>query len=353
MSARKRAYRPYLTIALIAAGLIAVLAAVPVELPTFISSQGIVFPAREWTLSRGDDGRLIAVLRDNVNGTVDAVDVVVFERGDMVRVTASDLVRDGAAVDSGATVAVVKSFRALTELTERKGVHEAERAALSVYASGQKESEIRAAELAVERARESVRFERTQVERLMELVERGMAAELELESAHNRLRDAELRLDERRANLRSLLSGAKEEEVAWRRARLRSAEDELSLAGQRFADSLIVAPFRGRLSGGIEAETFVRLLSSESWAVRFSIPWSRRAEVPPGTAAVVIDGERRIPATIHRIGDRVITIRDTPYLEAIAVTDSATDLAEGLRVAVSIPTGSRRLLGYIYATVTE
>ena len=323
---------------------------VPVELPLSIDTSGHVSARREWIVTHGDDGRLVTMLHDNRERTVERVAVAVYDRGDRVEVTLRPDIRDGAPVHAGDTIAFIRSEEAVARATELRGVRAAEEAGLGIYESGEKEARVRAARAEVERARLQIEYERRQMERVRVLAERGIASASELDEHTNLLRAAEIGYDRAVADLAAIESGAKEQEIAWRRARLRAATDDAEIASRRLADSVIVAPFSGRVAALPGSAALITLRSTDTTVVHFPIPWTQRNELTPGQIVhVTVDGvPTAVQARIFGVGQTALVANGQQFVEVTATIDFPTsEIVPGLYVRCSVSTGHARPLQWI------
>ena len=339
--------------AAIAAGAIVVVASalfLPLEMPYCVEERGRVLALKEWVLTRGEDGRIIASLRDNLRATVEGFEVAAFERGDRVTFKLHPDIAEGAVVDVGDTVAVIYSSETERQCSRLRGELSSELASLAVYQTGEKEPAVREAELNVAHAQRQIEHQETQVARLRELLDRQMIPTTDLQEAENLLTLHRISLERAGAQLIAIRTGAKEQELAWRRARVSAARDELAVLERRLRDSTFTSPLAGRVTssaspGAIVAVhdttgTIVVLLAK--WSDRGAIGKAERVEIRRDGSADILVG------SILHLGGTARTLAGRQCFEVrVLVADGGPGLAPGLAVRAAIVCEPVRLLEYL------
>jgi hypothetical protein len=320
-----------------------------VRVPGTISAPGRITAHREWLLTRGTDGRIAVMLTNNAAGSIEELAVMTFERGDRVELSLSPNVRRGADVLQGDTIGIFRSELARQHVAEMEGRVLEERTALGMYSTGEKEAKIAVATYRLEQAEERVAFERRQVERLRDLVGRGMAAQSEYDTAQSDLRVAESKRERASAEVDAARAGAGQQVLEWHRAQLQSAERQLQSASERLADSVLIAPFDGRVVGMREPDVLVALQSADSCVVTFLVPWSRRTEIAPGRPLVVTGGGLRNEATgqVVHVGSTSRALNGRQFAEVTALAADGADLAPGLMTQCEVEVGETTALRYM------
>ena len=340
-------------IAVAAAVAIAALLLLPIDLPVTVHARGRVLPREAWTLSTATNGPLVATRRNNLRGGTHCADLVVFGRGDRIRIALHPDIFPGADIAERDTIAVVHSAGARTRWLELDSELSAAVASLRAYESGERESVIRAAQLSVDRADERAEFGARQVERLRSLVNRGLAAQTELDEALSDLRTAEIRRERAQANLAASQSGVKEEELEWRRAVVRGLRRQANEARERMADSVIVAPFSGRIGTGAQPGDLARLESAGQCVVNLPVPYDRAGDVVPG-ATITIDAAgvaESVTALVHHVGTTMTTVNGRQYVEVVGIVDSYA-LPIGMIVECEVETARLHPLEYVVRLLT-
>ena len=182
-----------------------------------------------------------------------------------------------------------------------------------------------------------------------------MAAQSELDIVESRLRGIMIERDQARAELEAIRSTVSQEEFEWRQQRLDVTKQMAEIAAQYARDSVVVAPFAGRIVGASDSTTIVALRDTDRNVIRFPVPFRRRSEISPGMSLSVEtpDGGRAIRATVVRIDESVHLLNGRQDVAVTVLTDSSESLPAGLVVNCKIRTGSLRPLPYLIHFLTE
>jgi len=127
----------------------------------------------------------------------------------------------------GDTVGWVYSNELEQEWVQLRGELATEMASLRLYGTGEKESVIREAQLQLAYAKEQTELQRKEVARLQTLFRKKMVPESDMEVAEATLRLYEIQVDLAEAQLHTVQTGAKEEQIDWVRSRIRSLQNEI------------------------------------------------------------------------------------------------------------------------------
>jgi HlyD family secretion protein len=155
-------------------------------------------------------------------------------------------VREGERVAQGAVLAVITdpSLEADVAAGEAK-VAEA-RANLAALEAGGKPSELAGIENSLARARFDLQQHQKEYDALRRLAEKQAAVRLDVDSAHDKVRQSEIEIEGLENRRKSLLDRT---EIAAARARLQDTEVALNLARQRAGLNTLTAPIAGEIYG--------------------------------------------------------------------------------------------------------
>jgi RND family efflux transporter MFP subunit len=323
------------------------------------------------------------------------------------RVTAI-YVREGDSVSTGATVARLDQTDALTRVQQARAqvdsarsalqqaineskaapsrtsaniraaeqqVRQAEQALAKIRA-GSRDEDVAKAKAAVDRAQSDLKLAKTDLDRKRRLYAEGAIAKVDVENSQNRYevavaayesaiqslnlvndpnRDEDIRIAE------SQLAGAREqlnvqkatritdvnfkERIQAAQANLRSAEEGVRLAQKALADTVIRAPFSGRIVGKpVQAGTVVgpggvvaRLVNAEGVYFEAEVPESIIAKVKPGAPVTIV---------IEALGGAKL------YGTVVAINPLASDVARLYTVRVSFPENPVQLRPGMFAKGT-
>jgi multidrug efflux pump subunit AcrA (membrane-fusion protein) len=319
-------------------------------------------------------------------------------------------VREGDRVATGQRVAVLKNDVAEARVAQAEAALTIAQATLVQVARGALASELEAAAAQVQQARaqlaqqraaslqaeQAVVQARAQLRQLEEerdlasrqrdrserLLERGLVARAEAEEAVTRFRVAEERVTAQRhavavaeaavvairggvaaadanvgvqeARLRTLETGARPEDVAIARQRVREAEQALRVARRQAQEAVVVAPFAGvvtaitaELGQTVGSQGVLRLVST-AMEIRVEVDESNLADLAPGQPAVVSSSTfpgQAFDGTVREIAAAVDQARGTVTVTVAPAAPPAW-LRPGQTVNVNIVTNraAERLL---------
>lgn len=225
-----------------------------------IYSQGLVIPAKEWTLLRGSDGNFITAFKDNVKGVNTSFNVTEFNRGDVVDFRlSSDFLKDSK-VEKGDTIGYVDSNeeqRRLKELEDDLHVLNSE---LLFSTTGQKQEDIDISNERLKQAKADFETERLLFDRNLRLFRDTVLTKQEIEIFENNLKIKELEVSIRDAEYRSVMTGEKIEQEILINSKIRLVENQIDKIKERLNNFLILAPFDGELiQNSVDVSGFMKL----------------------------------------------------------------------------------------------
>ena len=335
----------------------ATLALIPgcLDLPCTIQTPGKVVPRQEWVLLRGPDGQLISTLSDHLQGRAESYAVTGFERSDHAHFQLHPSLSVGAAIAAGDTIGQIFSSESERQLTELRGQLAAELATLSLAQTGEKKSVIRAARLRRDQARVQTEQQRREVARLQALFDRDLVAAADLEIAATALKLDEIQIDIDAAQLQTALTGAREQEVEWIRARIAALQKEIDVLARRQKTATLRAPLPGCFVGALSGDTLAVIQDTTAYVILLPVSWKDRRQVTLEQQVEIRIDDSFEPLTgrietLDRIAHTALNGRQ--FLNARALVDEVADLAPGLLVHCSIPCPPVDLLGYLWRFFT-
>ncbi len=212
-----------------------------------ISSKGILYPAREWTLSRTADGNLINSIRDNRNNSVAQYSVTEFQRGDMASFSIRPEIYARDTVFKGDTIGNILSQNEQGRYIELQGELSLQKKLLSVYSSGEKPGEINIARERINLARQEHETQLRITERNKILFEKAYIPEEEYELSQNELAIKKQNYLIAESEYEALVSGAKQEQLDYVLANIESLEQQLKHIEKLISDFTITSPVTGKI----------------------------------------------------------------------------------------------------------
>lgn len=231
----------------------------PVKVPFIIDSVAKILPARQWILYRGNDGEIITNTVNNLNVTNSIYQRISFERGESIILDMGPANRLNIAA-KGDTLGYIYSSARQADLIRLKGELDVLNAAVKAGMSGDKKTEVQAAEQRLALAVSEVDKQTKIVDRLKKLLEKDIIAKAEYQEEADELYTLTKAVKIRQAELESSLSGEKAEEIEMLKKQITAVNNEISFL-QRQIDSqnIITAPFSGRLDRSFSNDTLLVL----------------------------------------------------------------------------------------------
>ena len=223
-------------------------------------------------------------------------------------------------------------------------------AQLAALRAGARVEEVAALEAAVASARAQLDQAEDSLTRTQQLVERGVAASAQLESAEAEFRVAEANLQSQQEQLRIGQAGGRPEDLAASEAALRGLQSQLKVAQDNLSDATLTAPFNGVIARR-DIENFVNIQAGQSVVLLQALNIVHLAfDIPgPDVTQMTRNGPGRITttATFDALPGQVFP---SETVEFSVQADSATQTYRG-RVAVAIPEGALILPGMVARVV--
>jgi len=248
----------------------------PGKIPNSIEAIGRIMPCREWIITRGRDGLLMATLRNHVQGTVETYSVTQFERGDPVKFSFNRFINSGTHVSAGDTVGWIDSSEIERQLVQLEGELKTQRALLSMAETGEKESLIQEAEKRLEHAREQVEEQQKIVKRTKNLFETNFLPEQDYEIAKSTLRLFELNIEIAEAQLQTVQSGTKKEEIDMISSQINAFEKDIDALSNKYKQYNITSPLSGTVFEISSGDTLLIIGDTSSYLVTIPLQVKNR-----------------------------------------------------------------------------
>lgn len=323
---------------------------IPVKLPVSINSTGKLLPFQTWTLAKGTAGRLITSLNDNSTGINNEFSVTQFERGDAVQFKLNLDVLRKEQIERGDTIGYVISNEIEKDIEKLKGELETAKASLTVQTSSEKESVIEAEKNKLTFAEKELEEQTKIYERKKKLFERDLISLQEFESDEARYELAKINISIAQERLRTVQSGAKEEEINFAASQIRALENEITVLRKRYESNNIVSPITGIVNRTFSADTLITINDLSNCVVIAPIEWSDINKINVDQEVLVSSSEvdEIINGKIVTIDNSVSTLNGLQYvLVTIFSEEKITQLKPGLFVDCKISCGSDKPLNIL------
>jgi len=316
-----------------------VLQLIPVRLPYSVTATGKVMPVRQWVLSRGNDGQLIATVHDYRAGVGNGYSVSQFAREGSMRFDLSPAILTDRVVSAGDTIGTIRSSETEERLVDLRAKLAVARAELVAEEAPQKDAVIREYErrhsLAVEEAAEQHRI----LERLTEMRSRNLVSLEEYELAESETAMLDIRVSIARSQLDAVRSGEKPQQIGLIRSRISGLEEEIDMLQRRFESFSLTAPLPGRVSRSFSPDTILTVSDTTEYVVAFPVNWADYhllyADQPVSLTAP--GAHHDVAARLLQPDREVMLVNREPAVLIIAlVADSTSVLVPGMAVGCTV-----------------
>ena len=319
----------------------------PIKYPTSLSSKGKILPSKNWVLAKTTDGRLITNLTDNKTGINNEFSVTQFQRGDAVQFKVNAELLLTGQIGKGDTIGYVISNEIEKDIERLKGELETARASLNVQQSSEKESIIEAEKSKLEFARKELEEQTKIYNRKKQLFEKDLIAEQEFEADEARYELAKINIDIAEQRLRSVQSGAKQEEIKFAESQIIAIEKEIGVLQKRFESNNIVSPINGIVSRTFSSDTLVMINDTSESIILTPVPLNETQKIFMNQPVEILSDntDKTISASVFTIDNSIYTINNTQYKFITAVSNrNNIEFQPGLNVECKFDTGTKTLL---------
>ncbi|MFC1551936.1 HlyD family secretion protein [Candidatus Latescibacterota bacterium] len=331
--------RRYIIIGSILLAAILIIMVYPGDIPYNIKTVGKILPIKEWVVTRDMSGVMSAILRDNNLGQVNSYYVADFERGDPVRFFLNDSIYIGMEISVGDTIGWIESKELELEIVRVSGELKVQKSLLDVAASGEKESLVLEEVKRVEHAREEYAGQEKIVARLKELYEADFGPYQDYEIALNTLNLLKKNIDIAEAELITVQTGLKPEEINLISLGISNLGDELDTLQDIYKDYTITSPISGLVFESTLGDTLVKIGDISSYSVIIPLEINSMDNVYPGQKIeYMIDRvDETFEGEIVRMGNVIHVMNGQQVILVTANLDySEKVLLNGLMVRLSI-----------------
>ena len=329
-----------LTIIIIAA---IILLFLPIEYPQSVKGKGKLLPYKSWVLSKGTDGRLLTSLIDNSTGRNSEFTVTQFERGDAVQFKLNENVLNENIISMGDTIGFIISNEIEKDIQKLKGELETARASLKVQISSEKESVIEAEKNKLTFAKKQLDEQTKLFERKKKLFDRQLISQQEFEADEAKYELAKINISIAEERLRSVQSGAKEEEVDFATSKINAIEKEIDVLQKRFENNNITSPINGMISRSYSTDTLLIVNDTSKYVVLLPIEWNSfsKINVEQNVEISSVNISEIGTGKINSIDNTIVNISGREFVLATALSFTKyKEIVPGLIVDYEIDCGT-------------
>ena len=293
---------------------------IPIEIPNNISVKGKIYPAKEWILTKGTDGQLVTTLFNYKKGVGENFTVAQFERGDAVEFSFSDQVYSGNSISLNDTIGIIYSNFTEKELIDLRSALAVDSALLRVNMSEQKESVVKSEEQKLEYAKSQLDEQQKIYRRQKSLYEKNLISQEEFEVAESAIELFTINVDIAEERLRTVLTGAKKEEIDLIKSRMRGLSRQIDMLEKKFSEFVIQSPVKGVVSRIFASDTLLTIYDTTDYiaVVPIHINDLKFSQVGQYIEFEDIDKVRMLKAEIVQIDKSVKSSINAQYFLASA-----------------------------------
>ncbi|MFP4547877.1 MAG: hypothetical protein ACLFQM_07070 [Fidelibacterota bacterium] len=204
-----------------------------------------------------------------------------FERGGFMQFNLDSSLMTRNRLSKQELIGRITSERLDYEITRLNNQIREEKATLKSLSSGEKASVIEEAKKMVNLKQIKFSEQQVIVERMRKLRESKLVSRQEFELATNLLDIYEAQLGIAKANLQTVQSGAKPENIKIVKDRIEGLQQEMTLLQRKKHKQSITAPFSGRVEQNVSSDTLLTLYSDEK-IVLIPVELSEVSKIQPG-----------------------------------------------------------------------
>lgn len=324
----------------------------PIKLDYNIHTQGLVTPAKEWTLATNSEGNLLSTSRNNVEGTVSSYNVTEFQRGDVVEFKLNEKVIKNKAVKKGDTIGIISSNEAQRKLIQLQGDFEILKAELTFYTTGQKPEDVDKAKIRLDLATQEVETQHKLMERSESLYNDSVISDENYELELNELRVKQIRQSIAEAQYMSVITGDKPERAALITTKIRALSQQIEQIEARINYFTLTAPFDGIVlthRGRQDENIIINIADTSAFAVLAPLEVSERRFINQDHN-VILKGSFGSSKLVGKIANIDNVIQMVDYKQAIfatAVFNNNQSLTPGAIAQVEIQSERITPLAYL------
>jgi|GEM_PF-3802295 hypothetical protein len=300
----------------------------------------LFLPHREWKIELPQPGQLNISLVDNQQLKVLRSRAFNMDRPDYFSFKLSPLLEHGTKVTVGDTIGWVQFYSDDLALLRHQIELQLAQSQLRVLSTGDKEAIQKEYRKNYEYALAKLRtFEKTYA-RKKALFEQKLISAEEWEQIAGEYEVLKLAADRAKAQLESVASGAKPEEVEWVRQKIASIRKQLQMIQAKKQQQVLTAPFPGTFLIAANATSAYLVADTDTVIAKFYVDDNDLASVPPGKQITIrlLPARKEITATIVYRGGYPTSFNGRLKYLVLAMTDNrAGEIEVFSKGAIKIP----------------
>ncbi len=274
----------------------------PVKIPYKVKSKALLKPILVWELARTNQGNLVSKTLNNFTGIVESYSISEFSRGDAVNFILSDKLKNGTYVHKGDTIGVLYSNEQQSKMVDLQGALSILKAELEFFSTGVKPEDVRFIEEQLSLAKQELETQNILSSRAKALLADSVIAQQEFDIVFNELKIKELAVSIAEAQLSSVTTGDKPEQIKLIEARILATEKQLNQVIERLEYFTLKSPVIGEViisNSFIESDVMLQIIDNSEYIGIAPIPSELKSLIPLNSKVCVLNGFSR--QTIHGV----------------------------------------------------
>lgn len=327
-----------------------------------ISSKGLLYPGKEWVLSRTTEGNLINSLKDNIHNSISEYTVTEFQRGDFASFSIFEDVFEKGFVEIGDTIGIINSQNERRRKIELLGELERQKKLLSVYSSGERDEEVNIAFESMVLARQEMEAQKPITERNRIMFERAHISKEEYELSVNEYNTRKQNFLIAQSQHQALLSGAKKEQLEYVEAHIAALEKQINHMEELMEAFILTSPVKGKIvrQQGVvnNYETLLRVAATDHYVLMVPVDIYNLPFISIGQEVLFsLDAESEVyEGKIMGFDNAAQMINGRQKIFVIVLIEYAIDdpgLYPNMMVDVAIPSEPLTARAYIARLINE
>ena len=267
----------------------------------------------------------MVTMQNHEVGSIETYSATQFERGDPIHFRANELLIPGAAVSVGDTVGWISSSDIRSQLVQLTGDLKTQKALLRMAKTGEKQPIIEEAQERVKHAREKFEEQVLIVNRKKNLFETKFIPYQDYEISQKTLELYEINIDIAEAQLQSLQTGAKREEIDMIFSRIDVLEKRIDVVNDRLEDYTIKSPISGVVLDGSFDGILIKIGDISRNVVIIPIPLKMKKHISfqQDVEVKMFGSKKNHHARIVKLGNAVQIMNGEQYFIATSLLESS------------------------------
>ncbi len=321
---------------------------IPFNIPLTLEVPCKIRPVNSWVLKLQNNGSLVTSLYNSKTGTIEDYFSSVPDRGDNYGFTLLKKNFSESWANKGDTLGLITSNLSALQMAELSGRLTTAKGNLNLLLSGEKESLVNYAREQLNAAIEQSKYLNVIYGRKKALFDEGLLSEEDLETFKSEAKLSEIDISVKKANLESVTSGEKFEQINLVKSEIQAIEKEIAILQQKLSSFVITAPLSGKITAYNSVDT-VLSVNSKDYVLIIPVNWKYQSLLEIGIKVeLIVNDENLSNFKIEKIRPDVSKFNGQQVIIAIAGAEEITyDLPENLWLKCNLELGDFSILEYI------